>query len=164
VIPLLNRYTNQLDQNDFSGVSQDRELNTSLQLLQGASVYFREGTQYSIDRESDLINLYAAVDWLRRLKSVVDDPRANDPISQSIRSGWRENRLTVNFKGFMLQDYRIPHRDRGAQPPSQEGQSQPYNRFRIVNPLNLTAYPDFEACRIPESVVYSWTVRPSSNP
>src|SRR5262249_17588509 len=152
-------------QNDFSGVSQDRELNTSLQLLQGASVYFREGTQYSIDRESDLINLYAAVDWLRRLESVVNDPRANDPISQSIRSGCRQNRLTVNFKGFLLQDYRVPHRDgRSAQPLSQDGQSQPYNRFRIVNPLNVTDYPDFNACGIPQSVVYSWTVRQSSNP
>ena len=107
MIPILNRYTNQLSQNDFSGVNQDRELNASLQLLQGASAYLREGTPYSLDRESDLINLYTAVDWLRRLESLVNDPRATDSISQTIRSGWR-GQLTVNFGDFSSKIIEFP--------------------------------------------------------
>lgn len=162
VLPILNRYTPQLDQNDFSGVFQDRELTASLLTLQGAGAYLREGNPVALDTESDLTNIYTAFYWLQNLESAATDPNPRDDVSRGIQDAWRRNILTVNFKGFYFQDYRIPHRDgRAIADPSSGRQSQPYNRFRIVNPMNVRDYPDFGLCRIPQDVVYSWA-RPTT--
>ncbi|MFO1519680.1 MAG: hypothetical protein U1F57_08490 [bacterium] len=156
IIPYINRHIDEINRGDYTRIAADTDLSAALLLTQGWQIYLREGVETALDTESDFMNINTAYDWLTALDSTQADSDPNSVASQ-VAIAWRQNRLSVSYKGFYFRDSRVPHRSSASASSSQD-----FNRFRIVNPRNWTSFPDFSECHVPESAVYGMYTRPAS--
>ncbi|GEM_PF-6343790 len=133
-------HAKELAKEDYAALALDTELSKLVDSLDTKSFLLEEGLFETIDTESDVMNIYAARDWLSRLKQAnIYYPDMNH--LPEIMQAWKEQRLGVSLVKYLFTDSgQIPHLKRRGQTKTALSVVQSSSYLRVVTPNNLEQF------------------------